>query len=181
MTWVYASNQLLAEQRWGSNSYINTFAYDPAGNRTLKNADGTRTTFTYDAADQLRTGLDLSGTTTYTFDATGNQQLIAAPNGDRTTNTWDYENKNTKVELPAAVINTLTYNADGLRVKVENSAETSKIIWDGNQYLAETDASDNLIIGYTNIRPVHESHQPDHRRHNAALPLRRPRFHSPND
>ena len=151
VTWVYdRTNQLLAERRWGTSSYINTFAYDPAGNRTLKNADGTRTTFTYDAANQLDTSIDPTGTTTYTFDPNGNQQLVVAPNGDRTTNTWDYENKNTKVELPAGVINTLTYNADGLRVTVENSAGTSNILWDGKQYLAESDGLGNIIVCYTN-------------------------------
>lgn len=48
------------------------------------------------------------------------------------------------------IVNTFTYNADGPRVKIENNEGTSKIIWDGQQYLAETDGSDTTTVAYTN-------------------------------
>ena len=37
-------NQLLGEYRTGTNAYRQTFAYDDASNRTLKNVDAVRTT-----------------------------------------------------------------------------------------------------------------------------------------
>ena len=142
---------MTAEHRSGANAYAHTFTYDAAGNRTLKNVDAARTTTVYDAANQVEYSEAAAGRTTYTFDANGNQQVLLEPSGDRTTNTWDYENKNTKIALPASVLNTNTYNADNLRVQSENSEGTSKIIWDGKQYLAETDASNNTTVMYTNV------------------------------
>ncbi len=44
------------EHRTGTNAYRQTCAFDPAGDRTLKNVDGTRTTYGYDSANQLRYG-----------------------------------------------------------------------------------------------------------------------------
>jgi YD repeat-containing protein len=72
VTWSYdKQNQLTGEYRTGTNAYRQTFAYDPAGNRTLKNADGARTTCAYDAANQLRYAQALAGRTTYAFDLDG--------------------------------------------------------------------------------------------------------------
>lgn len=48
------------------------------------------TTYTYDAANELRTSVDASGTTTFTDDASGNQRTIETPAGDLTTHTWDF-------------------------------------------------------------------------------------------
>lgn len=116
--WSYDDTyQLTAEHRSGANSYAHTFAYDPAGNRTLKNEDSSRTTYSYDAANQLETGVAAAGTTTYSFDADGNQQLVIEPNGDRTTIAWDYENQPTLYRLPDANRVTMSYNADNRRVR----------------------------------------------------------------
>jgi uncharacterized protein RhaS with RHS repeats len=121
--WSYdATYQLTGEHRTGSSPYLDTYTYDPTGNRLLKIHDGARTTSVYDAANQLTYSQDASGRTTRhcrfvrrldpsgqntpqsrrrrseqtarggTFDADGNQQVVKAPNGDRTTYAWDYEN-----------------------------------------------------------------------------------------
>ena len=50
-------------------------------------------------------------TTTFTFDAVGNQQIEQALSG-ATTNVWDYENQRTAVLLPSGARETITYNAD---------------------------------------------------------------------
>jgi len=55
---------------------------------------------------------------TFTFDASGNQQIENAPTG-RTTNTWDYENQLTRVDLPSGARVTMAYDADFLRVRKE--------------------------------------------------------------
>ena len=151
VTWSYDDTyQLLAEYRTGTSPYRNTFAYDPAGNRTLKNEDGARTTYAYDAANQLTYSEDISGRTTYTFDANGNQQLVESPTNQRTTTTWDYENRTTLVQLPSGIRNTMAYNPDGLRVKLEESTGTKKFIWDNQNYLAETNANNDTQVTYTN-------------------------------
>ncbi|MEW4526647.1 RHS repeat-associated core domain-containing protein [Maioricimonas sp. JC845] len=145
-----ANNRLTGKHRSGTSPYRNTYSYDPTSNRLLKNEDGTRTTYSYDAANQLVTSLDSSGTTTYTFDADGNQQLIVAPSGNRTTTTWDFENRTTLVELPDATRNTMLYEPEGLRVQLDDSTGTTKFVWDDQNYLIETDASDALVAAYTN-------------------------------
>ena len=42
-----------------------------------------------------------------------------------------------------------TYNADGLRVATSGTAETKKIVWDGQAYLLETDSSNVTQVVYT--------------------------------
>ena len=60
-----------------------------------------------------------SALTTYTFDASGNRQIVQAPSSALTTNTWDYENRMTLVELPTGARVTMTYNANNRRVSKE--------------------------------------------------------------
>ena len=151
VTWGYdGTNQLLAEHRTGTVPFRNTFTYDAAQNRLAKNETGAITTSIYDAANQLETAVDSTGTTTYTFDANGNQELVAAPNGDRTTTTWDYENQPTKIMLPTGTINTSTYNADNLRIELQDSTGTKRFVWDGQQYLVETDGTNATQAVWTN-------------------------------
>ena len=103
-----------------------------------------------DAANQLTYSEDISGRTTYTFDANGNQQLVQSPTNQRTTTTWDYENRTTLVQRPSGIRNTMAYNPDGLRVKLEESTGTKKFIWDDENYLAESDNNNDTQVIYTN-------------------------------
>ena len=120
VTWTYdAANQLIGEARSGANAYDHSSQFDPLGNRLVKNEDGALTTSTYDAANQLKTSLDSSGVTSYTFDAAGNQQVVEEPSGARTTNTWSYENQTTLVVKPSGARITSMYNADNRRVRKE--------------------------------------------------------------
>ena len=107
----------------------------------------------YDAANQLTVSEDSSGTTTYAYDLSGNQELQEDPAGARTTNTWDAENRLTLVQAPSNVINTMTYRADGLRVEKQDSAGTSKFIWDGQNILLETAGTDATQAVYT-LQPL---------------------------
>ncbi len=125
-----------------------THTYDPVGNRVVENAAGQRTTFAYDAANQLASSADAGGPTTYTFDATGNLALQVAPAG-RTSYTWDIENRLTKLWLPAGVVNTMIYNADGLRMGKTDSAGTEKFVWDKQNLLLETNTSNVTQAAYT--------------------------------
>ena len=121
VTWPYdAQSQLLGEHRTGTTPYRQTYTYDPAGNRTLKNIDGTRTSYAYDVANQLIYGETTAGRTTYTFDPNGNQQIEQEPNSDRTTTIWDFENQPSGMLLPDGNRITYTYNADFRRVRTED-------------------------------------------------------------
>ena len=157
VTWSYdKQNQLTGEYRTGTNAYRQTFAYDPAGNRTLKNADGARTTCAYDAANQLRYAQTLAGRTTYAFDLTGNQRLEQPPTGNRTTTTWNYENQPTQYLLPAGSPVTMSYNGDNRRVISQQGATSTKFVWDAttDAYLSELDGTNAVQAVYTN-EPQH--------------------------
>lgn len=71
-----------------------------------------------DDANQLQPLVEATGTTTFTFDASRNQQIENAPSS-RTTNTWDYETQLTRVALPSGARVTMAHNADFLRVRKE--------------------------------------------------------------
>ena len=76
--------------------------------------------------------------------------MVEAPDATLTTYTWDDENRTTKVEQPAGGITTAVYRHDGLRYEKQDSTGTSKTVWDGQNYLAETDESDVTQVVYTN-------------------------------
>jgi YD repeat-containing protein len=85
----------------------------------VKNEAGSRTTSTYDAANQLVTAIGSDGVTTFMFDAAGNQQIERSPTGI-TTNVWDYENQRTGVLLPGGERETMVYNANFRNVRTES-------------------------------------------------------------
>ena len=71
----------------------------------------------------------------------------------RTTNTWDGESRLTKVALPSGIRNTFSYNGDGQRVQKEGSTGTTKHVWDGQNIILETNASNIIQVVYT-LEPV---------------------------
>jgi RHS repeat-associated protein len=66
--------------------------------------------------------------------------------GGITTHTWDDENRRTRVALPSGVLNTSTYNGDGLRVTKQDSSGTTNFVWDGQAYLLEYTDTDATIF-----------------------------------
>ena len=152
VSWSYdASYQLTRERRSGMTSaYDTTYSYDRAGNRVRKLDSGSRTTITLDVANQLVKSVAAAGTTTFSFDANGNQRLQIAPaGGGTTTNTWDFENRLTKVQLGSGVVNTFTFSGDGQRVQTQDSSGTLKQIYDGPKVLLETDQTNTTQAVYT--------------------------------
>jgi RHS repeat-associated protein len=151
VTWTYdATDQLTREQRSGAVGYDTTYAYDSLGNRLLKEASAALTTYAYDLANQLTTSQDASGVTTYTYDLAGNLRIVEQPTGQRTTTTWDDQNRQTRVLLPAGGIVTSAYRFDGLRHEKAEPQRVTKYIWDFQNYLAETDLADTVEAVYTN-------------------------------
>ncbi len=141
ITWTYDNaSQLTSEHRSGANAYSNTFVYDPVGNRLVLNEDATRTTTVFDAANQIEYSQATAGRTTYTFDADGNQQIMALPSADRITNTWDYENRLTTVALPNATRVTNTYHPDNLRVSSDDGTSSKTWLWNDQNLVSQTES-----------------------------------------
>src|SRR5262249_13324039 len=139
VTWTYDDTyQLRGETRGGAHAYDITHTYDPLGNQKLKVDSGTRTTATFDAANQIVYTLDNNGRTTFTFDAGGNQSTQLSPSAARTTQVWDVDNRMTQVRLPGGARNTSTYNGDGQRVQREDSSGLANLVWDQENILLET-------------------------------------------
>ena len=150
VTWTYDRiSQVTSEWRTGTNPHRHTFTYDSVGNRTLKIEDGERTTLVYDACNQLLTSEGTSGTTTFTYDGNGNQTVVQKPNGDRTTQVWDYENRLVKTIQPSGGVTSMAYDADGLRLKLEEPTGTKLFVWDDQNYLAETNAAGATETAFT--------------------------------
>ena len=99
--------------------------------------------------NQLVTSQDAGGTTTFTYDGNGNQTVIQKPNGDRTTQIWDYENRLVKTIQPSGGVTSMAYDADGLRLKKEDATGTKLFVWDDQNYLAETDAVGTTQAAFT--------------------------------
>jgi YD repeat-containing protein len=130
------------------------------GNRLVREADGSLTTFTYDAANQITTHNGLS----FEYDGAGN--LTTYDSGTQPTTRiyhWDDDNRLAKVEAFPNIMTTMMYNADGLRVRVETDPSTEFVtlnkIWDlalgsGAPMIAEAS-------GTTAVRKY--AHKPDHR------------------
>jgi RHS repeat-associated protein len=125
------------------------YVYDPVGNRLVHSVGGALTTYVYDGANQLSSSQDVSGTTTYAYDGAGNLLGSTAPSG-RTTYTWSADNRQTKAELPTSYVVTSTYRADGLRHQKTDAAGTTRFLYDGKAYLAETDGSNVIRAVYAN-------------------------------
>ena len=95
------------------------------------------------------TSLAASGVTTYVYDAAGNQHVSQNPSNQRTTNSWDFENRLTEASLPSGVVNSFTYNGDGQRVQMQGSGATAKLVWDLQNVVVETDAGNTVQAVYT--------------------------------
>ncbi len=150
VSWSYdPTYQLTNEQRSGANAYNITYAYDGVGNRTLLLNGGAATTSTYNAANELATSQSSAGVTTFAYDGDGNLLTSQAPANQWTTNTWDGENRLTQVALPSAIVDSFTYNGDGQRVQKQDSTGTTNHVWDGQNILLETNASNIIQVVYT--------------------------------
>ena len=80
-------NRLLGEN-YGGNTRIVGHSYDAPGQRgllsTTTDADGRVITYAYSARNELASVSEAAGTTTYAYDADGNQSHLYLPNGVRT-------------------------------------------------------------------------------------------------
>ncbi len=150
VTWSYdPTYQLTNERRSGANAYNITYSYDGVGNRTVLLSGGAATTWTYNTANELATSHSSAGVTTFAHDGDENLLTSQAPANQWTTNTWDGENRLTYVALPSGIVDSFTYNGDSQRVQKQGSTGTTNHVWDRQNILLETNASDIIEVVYT--------------------------------
>ena len=116
-----------------------TFTYDPAGNRTLLDDSGRRTTSTFDGANQLLLDVTPSGRTTHLYDDAGNQTTLNAP-AATTFYLWDVKNRLTVVEPVAGPVS-MSYDADGRRLLRQTPTQSRQFVFDFEKVLQEADGS----------------------------------------
>lgn len=93
---------------------------------------------TYGNGIRLEFAEDLSGVTSYTWDADGNQLMTEEPSGEITTHVWDGENRLDEVHHPSGDVVTYACNGDGLRVHQDDGVEEVGYVHDGNNVLLKT-------------------------------------------
>ena len=109
------------------------YTYDAVGNRKTAKVGSVTTTYAYDAANQLHTGVDHAGLhTTYTYDGAGNMVSQNA-GGTVTTHVYNGPNRLVEVQSPTAGDVTFVYDPDGRRVEKESTSENTRFVWDGEQ------------------------------------------------
>ena len=90
-----------------------------------------------------------AGVTTSSYDGSGNFSTSLAPGNQPTTNTWDGESRLIQVALPSGIVDSFTYNGDGQRVQRQDSTGTTNHVWDRQNILLETNASNIIQVVYT--------------------------------
>jgi RHS repeat-associated protein len=91
-----------------------TSSVDPRGNVTGANPDTFRTTYTYNANDQLLTRTDaLSNATTYAYDDAGRQTSVTDPKSHVTSYAYDAADHLTTVTAPGSATTTYAYDDVG--------------------------------------------------------------------
>jgi RHS repeat-associated protein len=107
------------------NADVQTYDYDPMGNRTEKTHNSVPTAYSYDDADQMT----LVGGVTYDYDDNGNQIEAGTDTFE-----WDSENRLIETNI-ASTTGTYEYNGDGLRITRTIGASAVSYVWDLNASL----------------------------------------------
>jgi RHS repeat-associated protein len=124
---------------------LESFNYDPVGNRTNSNQNGTSI---FNTANQLLEDANF----TYQYDNNGNQITKTAKIGGTLTQyEYDAENKLVRVVSPT---NTVNYRYDGLGRRVEKeviagSTTVVKYVYDNEDILLELDGANQIVARYT--------------------------------
>ncbi len=124
---------------------LETFNYDPVGNRTNSNQNGAST---FNTANQLLEDANF----TYQYDNNGNMTRKTAKSGGAlTTYEYDAENKLVRVVSPN---NTVTYRYDGIGRRVEKeitaaATTVTRYVYDYEDILLELNGANAIVARYT--------------------------------
>ncbi|MFH1303968.1 MAG: RHS repeat-associated core domain-containing protein, partial [Planctomycetota bacterium] len=112
------------------------------------------TTFVYDDANRIKTSEDINGISTYIYDANGNKNIVIAPDLERTTYSWDFENQHTEIEFydsGSSSYETIenVYNGELKRISQSQGSIEKKFVWDNENILLVTDDMDVTQYAFT--------------------------------
>jgi len=150
--WSYdAAGRFTSETRYGSGGAATSraaYSYDAVGNRLSMDANGTTTSYTYNALDQLVS----AGATGYSYDRRGNLVGVAA-GGASTRYSYDAADRLAGATLPNGTTTSYGYDADGNRVSQTVDGAATNYVWDPTSaygdVVQETDASGATQATYT--------------------------------
>jgi YD repeat-containing protein len=127
-----AKDRVTREQFAGPDTHDFAYAYD--GNDNLLYSGEKATTFTLDAAGRIVTSVDLSGLTTFGYDANGNNTGVVQYDGLNLEMSYNMENRLT-VYASGTTVATFTYSGNGLKTSESEGSVTTTLVWDGDDYL----------------------------------------------
>jgi RHS repeat-associated protein len=132
INYTYDTLSRLTKLTDGSDHLIVQYKYNSVGLLQEKdNANGTYTTYAYDAAGNLVSEINYAGGTTvnssfiYTYNALGQVTSVTDSANHTTTYTYDALGQLTQVTLPGGPTITYSYNADGVRTAVVTGNTTT--------------------------------------------------------
>src|SRR5262249_33987218 len=163
--YAYDDDHRLAGVAYGTSRSVQYFL-DALGNRTFMTdsnppspSEATRTGFRYNAFNQLSTKTQAAApfaVTNFTYDNNGN--LLSETTGTQVKSyTWDLDNRLRQVRLPGGTTNLFDYDANGLRIRKNDSTGTTAYLLEGNTILEELNASGSIVTSYfTNPQAIDE-------------------------
>ena len=129
--YTYDADNRLTKVCFGSSTCSSsiTWTYDKVGNRLTEQRSGKpMTAYTYDAADEMRSATG-SSTTTYHYDADGNQTAAGAR-----TVTYDATG-HIKSTSSGGTATSFVYDGDGNRIQSTTGTVVTHFLWDTNNPL----------------------------------------------
>ena len=123
---------------------VETFDYDPAGNRLLR--DGQVTPSVFDAANRLLEDEDF----TYIYDANGNLETKTDKfTSAVTTYSYDAENRLIQIDFPDLTTASYRYDGVGRRIEKDAGGAITRYIYDREDIVLEYDGTNALLARYT--------------------------------
>ncbi len=122
-SWTYdASGEVLTQT--AADGSVTTFTYDADGNRTIQRDHlNNSTTWAYDPQNRLVAETDpTGGVTHYTYDATGNQTGVTLPAGQSRSMSYDLAGRLIQVVDANAASTTYAYDVSGNLTSVQSGA-----------------------------------------------------------
>ncbi len=147
-TWTFDPiGQLINEQTMFTSPRNVTHTFDGVGNPILVNDTGTRTTATFDAANQIQVQIAPTGRTSYTHDANGNRIRVESA-ASLSQYSWDPLNRMSEADTMTGTAS-YTYDGDGKRVMKSVNGEVTQYLHDFDNLLRATDGDGNVENEYT--------------------------------
>ena len=145
ITWKYDDLYRLTGQQ--KSLQVCTYTLDGVGNlKTMWEGGNFPKTFTFNAADRLVTMMEGANLTTYSY--TGYGALASEALGKGTTAySYNGQDQLTGVTAPDGTRSTYTFDGDGMRrAAQEGNVQPTTFVWDGSDYLLLNEPTGNRLV-----------------------------------